>query len=502
MRDDHRPGRVLAALRSFYEAPAGGADAGSPAQRALALFHDAALHVPAYREHLRANGVDPQAVRDASDFAGLPLLTKDSYQRRFPLPQLCRGGRLDGCDMVAVSSGSSGTPTVWPRSAVDELAVAARFEQVFHDSFRADERRTLAVVCFPLGSWVGGMYTAACCRHLAAKGYPITLVTPGNSVDEILRVLPELGPYADQVVLLGYPPFLKNVVDVGIARGIDWSRYHIKLALAGEVFSEQWRDLVGRRAGMGQPCLDSASLYGTADAGVLGTETPLSVAVRRFLARTPRAARDLFGEARLPTLVQYDPATRYFETHDGTLLFTADGALPLVRYHIADEGGLIGYDEMIAFCAGHGFDPRAEVGRITDRGIRPLPFAYVFGRSLFTVSYFGANVYPENVTVGLEQPAVSDWVTGKFVLEVVEGADHDRRLAVTVELAPGVSADPERERALAASIRTQLRRLNSEFAHYVPDDHQTPDVELRPAGDPDYFPAGVKHRYTRASRSG
>jgi phenylacetate-CoA ligase len=126
----------------------------------------------------------------------------------------------------------------------------------------------------------------------------------------------------------------------------------------------------------------------------------------------------------------------------------------------------------------------------------------VFGRSLFTVSYFGANVYPENVTVGLEQPAVSDWVTGKFVLEVVEGADHDRRLAVTVELAPGVSADPERERALAASIRTQLRRLNSEFAHYVPDDHQTPDVELRPAGDPDYFPAGVKHRYTRASRSG
>jgi phenylacetate-coenzyme A ligase PaaK-like adenylate-forming protein len=167
------------------------------------------------------------------------------------------------------------------------------------------------------------MYTAACCRHLAAKGYPITLVTPGNSLDEILRVVPELGPDVDQVVLLGYPPFLKNVVDVGIARGVDWSRLHIKLVAAGEVFSEPWRDLVGRRAGLGQPCLDSASLYGTADAGVLGTE-----------------------------------------------------------------------------------------------------------------------------------------------------------------------------------IRTQLRRLNSEFADYVPDDHQTRGVELRPAGDPEYFPAGVKHRYTRASRSG
>jgi phenylacetate-CoA ligase len=503
MRDDDRPGRVLAAMREFYDAPPGPAGGGAaPADRALALFRDAARTVPAYADHLRVHGVDPAAVRGVSDLARVPILTKDTYQRRYPLPQLCRDGRLDACDMVAVSSGSSGTPTVWPRSAVDELAVAARFEQVFRDSFRADERRTLAVVCFPLGSWVGGMYTAACCRHLAAKGYPITLVTPGNTIDEILRVLPELGPHVDQVVLLGYPPFIKNVIDVGLARGVDWSRYHIKLGLAGEVFSEQWRDLVFIRAGMGEPSLDSASLYGTADAGVLGTETPLSITVRRFLARQPAAARDLFGEARLPTLVQYDPAARYFETHDGTLLFTADGALPLVRYHIADEGGLIGYDEILAFCAGHGFDPVGEVGRISDRGIPQLPFAYVFGRSLFTVSFFGANVYPENVTVGLEQPAVSDWVTGKFVLDVVEDPDHDRRLRVIVELAPGAHSDPERERVLATSIRAELRRLNSEFANYVPDHQQTPTIELRPAGDPEYFPLGVKHRYTRPPGTG
>ena len=30
--------------------------------------------------------------------------------------------------------------------------------------------------------------------------------------------------------------------------------------LAGEVFSEEWRDLVGRRAGMSDACYDSASL--------------------------------------------------------------------------------------------------------------------------------------------------------------------------------------------------------------------------------------------------
>lgn len=34
----------------------------------------------------------------------------------------------------------------------DELAVASRFEQIFHDSFEADRLPTLAVVCFPLGT--------------------------------------------------------------------------------------------------------------------------------------------------------------------------------------------------------------------------------------------------------------------------------------------------------------------------------------------------------------
>ncbi|HUD39524.1 MAG TPA: phenylacetate--CoA ligase family protein [Streptosporangiaceae bacterium] len=498
--DRGRAGRVLRGLEEFYaDGPA--QSAGPAGAAALALFHDAARTVPAYAAFLRSAGVDPGGIRTSEDFDQLPMLTKDTYQRRYPLNELCRGGRLDGCDMVAVSSGSSGSPTVWPRSVLDERAVAARFEQVFRDGFLAGSRSTLAVICFALGSWVGGMYTAACCRHLAAKGYPITVVTPGNDLAEILRVVAELGPLFDQVVLAGYPPFVKNVVDAGLAHGIDWPAYRIKLVLAGEVFSEEWRDLMGRRAGLTAPLADSASLYGTADAGVLGTETPLSVSIRRFLAGRPDALRELAGQSRLPTLVQYDPMTRYFQAAGTTLLFSCDGATPLVRYHIADEGGLVGFDELLEFCGRHGHDPLAEVGSDLSggHGAPALPFAYVFGRSLFTVSYYGANIYPENVTVALERPGVSEWVTGKFVLQAAETADRDRELRVVVELAPGQAGSEERAAELAEAIRAELRRLNSEFAHYVPDRAQLPVVDLRPAGDPEYFPPGVKHRYTRPS---
>jgi phenylacetate-CoA ligase len=99
--------------------------------------------------------------------------------------------------------------------------------------------------------------------------------------------------------------------------------------------------------------------------------------------------------------------------------------------------------------------------------------------------------------VGLEQPRISDWVTGKFVLQVADDADHNHRLQLAVELAPGEEPDSGRARVVAESVRTQLLRLNSEFAHYVPAERQLPHIMLRPSGDTEYFPVGVKHRYTR-----
>ena len=469
----------------------------APEQAVLALFHTVVTSVPAYRSYLSEQGIDPASVQTIEDFKRLPQITKKNYQLRYPLKDMCRNGELESCDFIAVSSGSIGKPTFWPRFLSDELRIAARFEQIFHDSFRADEHRTLAVVCFTLGTWVGGMFTANCCRYLSSKGYPITVITPGNNKDEIYRVVTELGGAFEQVVLLGYPPFLKDIVDGGIARGIDWKQYRPKFVMAGEVFSEEWRSLVGERVGSDNPCYASASLYGTADAGVLANETPLSICVRRFLAVTPDAARELFGESRLPTLAQYDPLSRFFEMDSRSLLFSGDNGIPLIRYNILDTGGIVRYAEMMAFLAKWGFDPFAELRQHGERGMRELPFVFVFGRSDFTVSYFGANIYPENVTVGLEQPAVSAAVTGKFVLEVKEDTDQNRLLSVTVELAPRVGESDELRQAIADSILAHLLRLNSEFANYVPAEYRLVQITLKAMGDPEYFPVGVKHRYTR-----
>jgi phenylacetate-CoA ligase len=494
--------RALSAMRGFWESEldeilsrAASVDASASA---LELFHAVARDVPAYRTFLERAGVDVDAVRTTADFARLPTTTKDNYHRAFPLHLLCRDGRLDACDFVALSSGSTGEPSGWPRFIADEMGTAMRFEQVLGDAMSAARTRTLGVICFALGSWVGGMYTTAACRHIAAKGYPLTLVTPGNHRTEILRVIRALAPSFEQIVLFGYPPFLKDVIDAGRSEDIGWERYSVRLVTAGEVFSEDWRSLVCDRLGQKDPHLRTASMYGTADGGVLANETPLSIRIRQFLADRPDAARELFGEARLPSLCQYDPLHRYFEEDHGELLFTGDGGAPLVRYRILDRGGVIGFHDLIAFLKDHGSDPVGELRGEGSIPTRQLPFVYVFGRSNFALSFYGANVYPENVAIALERPDAARHITGKFVMEVARNSDQDPALRVVVELAQNVATGAEFASDLALAIRIEIERVNSEFLHYVPSERRTPVVELLPFGHPDYFPVGVKHRYSRA----
>ncbi len=470
-----------------------------PEQQIVKLFQRCANEVPAYRAFLHSHNIDPGSVGSYADYQRLPLTNKSNYMKAYPLPERCLGGSLQAADRIAVSSGSTGQATFWPRSLAYEMDIAVRFEQVFRDSFHSQQRSTLAIVCFALGNWVGGLFTTSCCWHLAAKGYPLMVATPGNNKAEIFRVVRELAPYFEQTVLLGYPPFIKDVLDAGIAEGIDWAAYQTKLVFAGEVFSEEWRQLLASRTGSQTPCFDSASLYGTADGGVLGNETPLTIAIRRWLATQPAAAQRLFGEARLPTLVQYDPASRFFEVEQNTLVVSGANSLPLLRYHIADKGGLISYEAIWEFLQAYGIGSVTDLGLPADFQPRRLPLVYVFGRADFTVSYYGANIFPENVSVGLEQVGIHQVVSGKFVLETRLDQNGDKYLHIAVELLPEIEASNALAERIAVSVRDQLRRLNSEFAHYTPPERQLPQISLYPFADPAYFPLGVKHRYTRPS---
>jgi phenylacetate-CoA ligase len=84
-----------------------------------------------------------------------------------------------------------------------------------------------------------------------------------------------------------------------------------------------------------------------------------------------------------------------------------------------------------------------------------------------------------------------------IVLETQETDTGDKYLHIAVELLPGIKPETPLSILIAHSVRTQLLRLNSEFAHYTPHERQLPQISLCAFADTEYFPVGVKHRYTR-----
>ena len=136
------------------------------------------------------------------------------------------------------------------------------------------------------------------------------------------------------------------------------------------------------------------SMLGSADAGLMGFESPSTMALRRDAAQDPDKRRRQFGRERLPMVFNYIPTHRFFEEVDGELIVTANRALPLVRYNIHDEGCLL--------------------GPVDGSG---LPSVAVFGREKFAATLYGANIFADDVQNAMLEPEVASSVTGRFQLQ-------------------------------------------------------------------------------------
>src|SRR3989344_2401849 len=167
----------------------------------LALFHDAARRVPAYKDFLRKNRVKPAKVRTLKDFELVPPVDKNNYLRAYPFEKLLWDGSAARHQVLTATSGSTGLPFYFPRPQnVDEQSMV--FHKLFLDYTVAHRKgSTLVVICFGMGAWVGGLITYQAFRHIAVNtGYPLSLFTPGPSKKEVFEALRRLGPQFDRVI--------------------------------------------------------------------------------------------------------------------------------------------------------------------------------------------------------------------------------------------------------------------------------------------------------------
>ncbi len=441
---------------------------------AVAVANRAVTRVPAYPKLLSDNGITGDTITEES-FAALPPMTKDDYLLRHPRADLVWDGDLGDVVNWSASSGSTGTPSYWPRSRLS-LYDSIRFhERILRDSFDAHQHTTLVINTFAMGNWIGGTYTLIAINGTNDLDLPVSIISPGMSIEEAARAFTDLGPDYQQVVIAGYPPFVKGVIDEIAPEALSSQR--VRLLLAGESITERWRTALLEKIDALDDPRAVTLIYGTADAGMMGFETPASIAIRRAADADPVVAHALFGAdlTQLPTFAEYDPIARYVETDQkGFLLFTIDSTLPLVRYRIQDYG--LVYDATTLR------DVLISVGR--DDLAHGLPdtanFLTVSGRAGVEITLNGLNLYTANFAQALEDDRLFNLVTTYFYVPSTEQGDLSQRFEIQVELKKGIAPCDDLRELLTAVFVESLRGANSEYRKQYGEDPEfaTPQVVL------------------------
>ncbi|HVX48475.1 MAG TPA: hypothetical protein VHA05_03930 [Candidatus Saccharimonadales bacterium] len=469
---------------------------------ALGLFHEMAARVPAYNDFLNSNGFDPKTVRTIDDFQRVPLIDKDNYLRKYPLEQLCWDGNFDKNRwVISTTSGSTGEPFYFPRTDLQDELYAVTAELYLRENFQIQDKSTLYVNAFAMGAWIGGVFTYEAIHRVAQKGYHLSTITPGIHKAEVVNSIRKLGAKFDQVIIGCYPPMLRDIIDMGIKEGLNWGDYNLGIVFSAEGFSEEFRDYIAERAQLNDIYKSTLNHYGTVDLGTMSHETPLSILLRRQGLENRELFKDLFGEiTKQPTVTQFMPEMFYFENVGSQLVCSAYGGLPLVRYDLKDRGSVLSLSDAEQIYQAHGKDLKTELG---NHGLAEtawnLPLVYLYERSDFSVTFIGAQIYPEEIRRVLLHKEFRDQLTGKLTLEVDTDENMQSRLIVHSELKNGHEASEVPTEALEEAIKHTLLKENTEYASNYSSygDQIRPHVRLWPYEHPTHFSGKGKQKWVK-----
>ena len=469
-------------------------------KRSLELFHKAAKELPAYQKLLEENDINSDLIQGVDALLELPVTSKSNYLNANKIEDLIWKTDHNSALLLCATSGSTGEPYYFPRN--DKLSW--QYSLLLEDYIKNSSYgmgRTLVLIGFGMGVWIGGIITLRAFEIVGERlGVPLAILPTGYNKNEIFKALRKLAPNYEQTIIVGYPPFVKELVDEAPGEEIDLTVLHIRFLFAAEAFSETFRNYVCQKAGIHDPVLDTMNIYGSADIGAMANETPLSILIRRLALEHPQLYYDIFGQTeKTPTLAQYNPEFIEFEAIKNDILLSADGALPLIRYAIGDHGGVLEYDIINKLM--HDNDVNLET-EIEHAGLghainRDLPFVYVYERADLSVTLQGLIIYPEFIKEGLLEPNMTTEFTERFTMATTNDIYHNQSLTINLELQKGIEAtDKLKERAVKV-IEASLIERSSEFAEVA----KTRDVDkllkviLWPNGHPRYFAPGTKQNW-------
>jgi phenylacetate-CoA ligase len=411
--------------------------------RAHAVYLKAKDCCPAYQAFLENEGYRQ---RGRWQLVDLPVTTKENYVRKFSIVDRCYHGRLPAAGVVIdESSGSSGVPNNWVRSA-EEREDVKRILQLNYQLIYRDQGCIL-LNCFALGPWATGMNVS---MSLVDVGILKSIGPEQQKLENTLEIFGRDYRY----LVFGYPPFIKTFVDT---TRLDLQQYRLDLIVGGEGISEPLR------AHLRQFFQSVISSYGASDLEInIGVETELTINLRRLCMRDRELSQLLFGRELPPMIFQYNALDYIIETTPaGELLFTIGrqtSAAPKLRYNLHDLGGTLTHQQLTASLAAKGVD----VFTLAKPQSR-FPLLYVFGRSDLTVPFFGAKVYPTDIEEIINADASLVKQINSFQIASYEDEAINRRLQIRLETVRNLAQPLASTAELHQTFFAGLCRVNQDF---------------------------------------
>jgi phenylacetate-CoA ligase len=429
--------------------------------RAHAVFLKAKDRCPAYREFLETENY---AQRDGWKLSGVPVTTKENYIKKFGIEGRCYDGRIPATGVVIdESSGSSGVPNNWVRSAEERDDVKHILQLNYQIIYR--DEGCILLNCFALGPWATGMNVS---MSLVDVGI---LKSLGPDQKKLENTLELFGPRY-RYLIFGYPPFIKQFVD---STKVELEKYRLDLIVGGEGISE------GLRSYLLKYFRTVVSSYGASDLEInIGVETELTTNLRRLCNQNRSLCEELFGRETAPMIFQYNALDYVIETNDaGELLFTIGrqtSAAPKIRYNLRDLGGVITHRDLSKRLAQRGI----QIAQLAARQSK-FPILYVFGRGDLTVPFYGAKVYPTDVEDIVSADPLLVKTINSFQLVSYEDDEINRRLKIHLETVKGFGGDLPATDKLCDLFFEGLCRCNQDFREVTKMfDRSVIEIEVHP----------------------
>jgi len=245
-------------------------------KKAMYVFHSAAKRIPAYKDFLKKNAINPKKINSIKDFASVPYIDKKNFVKKYDYEQRCLDGTLPFAGNIEESSGSTSKPTDWIKSIDEDKLISKTVDFEAEHLYKIKDKKYIIISCWSLGPWTTDLKFCEYFEHLGL------LKNCGPDQKKVVELIKKFGK-THNYLISGYPPFLRQLF---LKTKIKWKDYDVDLLVGGESYSLDWRDQIKDILGKDTAVYSS---YGSSDVNIAtAAENSFTVFLRQFLSDNKR----------------------------------------------------------------------------------------------------------------------------------------------------------------------------------------------------------------------